>query len=114
MTTSPDHPTSRHCWAVFRFIICCLPADFIEDTVKPFLKANDKSFSWLSYLDETDKNGESDTDGTVIIALGEEKNFGVLLQVFDFKNEKWIPLMKKPEYGYQGMIPRTGKQDFLR
>ena len=94
MTTSPDHPTSRHCWAVFRFIICCLSADFIEDTVKPFLKANDKSFSWLNYLDETDKNGESDTDGTVIIALGEEKNFGVLLQVFGFKNEKWIPLMK--------------------
>ena len=45
--------------------------------------------------------------GTVIIALGEEKNFGVLLQVFDFKNEKWIPLMKKPEYGYQGMIPMS-------
>ena len=84
-----------------------MPADFIEDTVKPFLKANDKSFSWLSYLDETDKNGESDTDGTVIIALGEEKKIGVLLQVFDFKNEKWIPLVKNPEYGYQGMIPMS-------
>ena len=81
-----------------------LSADFLEDTVKPFLKANNKSLSCLSDL--VDSNAES--EGTVIIALGnqrqenknqeeeeeEEEDSKVLLKFFDFKNEKWIHLMK--------------------
>ena len=72
-----------------------LSADFIEDTVKPFLKANDKSLFCLSDPDDLDKN--ADSDGTVVIALGydEEKEDIQLLQAIDLKNEKWIPLMER-------------------
>merc|ERR1712218_488710 len=84
-----------------------LSADFIEDTVKPFLKANDKSLSCLSDPDDSDK--DADSDGTVVIALGydEEKEDIQLLQAIDFKNEKWIPLMERKsenEYDHYGNI----------
>ena len=77
-----------------------LSSDFLEDTVKPFLKASDKSLSCLSDLDDIDKNPK--LEGTVIIALGnqwqenenQEYDSNVLLQFFDFKTEKWITLMK--------------------
>ena len=84
-----------------------LSADFIEDTVKPFLKANDKSLFCLSDPDDLDKN--ADSDGTVVIALGydEEKEDIQLLQAIDLKNEKWIPLMERKsenEYEHYGNI----------
>ena len=76
-----------------------LSSDFLEDTVKPFLKASDRSLSCLSDLDDTDKN--ADSDGTVIIAMGyesqvndQEENNNIELRVFDFKNGKWIPLVQ--------------------
>ena len=74
-----------------------LTGDFIEDTVKPFLKANEKNLSCLRDLQNSDKKAES-----VIIALVktyqyQERQCGKYIQLFDFTKEKWIPLMKIPE-----------------
>ena len=81
-----------------------LSADFIEDTVKPFLKANDKCLPCLKDLENTDENAEAAE--TVIIALGEYcpviegdvTAYGTRnLELFDFKNEKWISWMNIEE-----------------
>ena len=74
-----------------------LSANFVEDAVKPFLKENDRSLSCLSDVNDTDKNAKSEED-TVIIAVGNQENENQeenrkVLQFFDFKNEKWIPLI---------------------
>ena len=64
-----------------------MSADFIEDTVKPFLIANGGN---LSNLENTDKNAESDETVLIALAQFEEGYFQLLI----FMDEKWIPLSK--------------------
>ena len=69
-----------------------LSADFIEDTVKPFLNANGRYLSCLSNLENTEENAESDETALIALALD-----GGYFQLLIFMDEKWITLSEIPE-----------------
>jgi len=78
-----------------------LTADFIEDTVKPFLGAN-RGLSCLRNHENT-AGEDAHSDETVIIALvkyypeNEHENLETYLQFLDFEKKKWISLVKIPQ-----------------
>ena len=69
-----------------------LSADFIEDTVKPFLIANGRYLSCLNNLENTEKNAEPDETVLIAVAL-----VGRYYQLLISMDERWIPVSKIPD-----------------